>query len=100
MQDGTISQAYANLPNVKDDLEEGMKGAKFIDADKYGDTTERQFILNEDLDNDSFTVADMNNLTRNVARMFIKDPEIMHFGMFLYAGHGMIKDGVQNFLIN
>ena len=65
-QDGTIEQAYANLPNVKHDQEEGMKGAKFVNADKYGDTLERQFILNEDLDNDSFTSKDMNNLIRNV----------------------------------
>ena len=42
----------------------------------------------------------MNKLILGVHKMLKKEPDVKYFGLLLYAGHGMIRDGVQCFLIN
>ena len=55
LKSGKINQAYADLPDVKSDFEAGMIGSGFIGADKFGDYYNDEFIMNKDLDKDSFT---------------------------------------------
>ena len=40
------------------------------------------------------------DLTRSLYGLFGQSPETKYFGLFLYAGHGMIKDGLQYILLN
>ena len=42
----------------------------------------------------------MTKLILGVHKMLKKEPDVKYFGLLLFAGHGMIKDGVQCFLIN
>ena len=42
----------------------------------------------------------MVNFVLGINKMLKKSPESKFFGMLLYAGHGMIRDGSQNLLLN
>ena len=82
------------------DFKAGLDGASFLKADNFGDTSPDQFILNKDPENDSFQAKEMSAFVQGIYKMLKKSPEVRHFGMLLYAGHGMIRDGVQCFLMN
>ena len=93
-KNGSVSPSYSDLPDVKYDQEVGMSKAKFLSADKFGDIEKLQFILNKDPDNYSVTRKDMKDLISGLMRMLKKKPKTRHFGLLLYAGHGIIRDGV------
>ena len=42
----------------------------------------------------------MRKCMYEIDKMLKSRPEIKHFGLLLYAGHGMIRDGVQCFVLN
>ena len=54
---GDIKQAYADLRSIRFDQIAGKKGASYIGADKYGYKTPDEFILNKNIETDSFTSA-------------------------------------------
>ena len=76
------------------DFEVGKDGSRFIGADKFGFICEDEFILNKDLENDSFTQNEMVKMIISMKKMLKKSPDEKFFGLLLYAGHGMIRDGV------
>ena len=55
LKNGKIQQAYASLRNVRFDQIAGKKGAGYIGADNYGYKTPDEFILNKNVETDSFT---------------------------------------------
>ena len=98
--DGKIHQAYDNLPDVIEDVKEAEKGTSFLGIDNFG--PDDKFILNKDLEDKdkSITKKDARDLTRSLLSLFMNSPETKYFGLFLYAGHGMIKEGTQYILLN
>ena len=69
-------------------------------VDKFGDIEETQFIVNKNPETYNVTMKDIINFVLGINKMLKKSPESKFFGMLLYAGHGMIRDGVQCFLMN
>ena len=100
LQDGTVKQSYSNLHAVLADYKAGIKGARFIKADNFGDTSPDQFITNKNLKEDSFSQKDLTAVIMGIHKMLKKSADVRHFGMLLYAGHGMIKDGFNCFMMN
>ena len=100
VENGVIEQAFDNLPEVMQDLKEAEKGASFLGIDYFGPRD--KFKLNKDLEDPekSITSKDARDLTRSLYALFGQSPETKYFGLFLYAGHGMIKDGLQYILLN
>ena len=92
-----IQQAYCNLPDVIEDMKEAKKGISFL-----GIELDDRFILNKDLEDKdkSITKKDAKDLTRGLLSLFMNSPETKYFGLILYAGHGMIKEGTQYILLN
>ena len=89
-----------NLPQVKEDFKAGLEGSIFLGSDTYGDKEEKQFIVNKDLDNYSIRSLDMAKYNTGLSKMFKSSPNKKFFGLFLHAGHGMMRDGVQCFVLN
>lgn len=100
IKEGQVKNAFQNLPPVIEDEKEAIKGANFLGIKNFG--PEDMFIVNKDLSNKdkSITKKDADALYRYLCNMFEKNPETKHFGLFLYAGHGMIRDGTQYILLN
>ena len=97
---GKVGQAYGNLHDVIEDQNVGIEGARLMGIDKFGDVEEYQFIVNKNPETYNVTGKDMSNFILGIFKMLKKSPESKFFGMLLYAGHGMIRDGRQNFLLN
>ena len=100
LKNSTVSQSYADLPDVITDQQVGIDGARFLAIDKFGDVEKLQFIANKKPEEDSFTIQDVSKLMLGIRKMLKKKPDSLYFGLLLYAGHGMIRDGVQNFVLN
>ena len=100
IEEGQVKNAFDNLPPVIEDEKEAIKGANFLGIKNFG--PEDMFIVNKDLnDKDkSITKKEADALYRYLCNMFEQNPETKHFGLFLYAGHGMIKLGTQYILLN
>ena len=77
-KDGSIVQAFANLPNVSDDLEESLKALRFIGVDDFG--PDDSYILNKDLnDTDkSITFRLYCDMSNSIDKRLKKDPDKMH----------------------
>ena len=99
-KDGSIVQAFANLPNVSDDLEESLKALRFIGVDDFG--PDDSYILNKDLnDTDKSITSKMySDMSRSINERLKKNPDKMHLVFKPVAGHGMIFEGTQWLLLN
>ena len=51
-------QAMMSLPQVKDDFQVALNGAKFIGSDTFGYLDPNEFILNKDLESYNITFKD------------------------------------------
>lgn len=100
-KDGEVVQAYADLPNVTDDLEESLKALRFIGVDDFG--PDDSYILNKDLDDTDKSITFrmyMDNMNHAIDKRLKKDPDKMHLVFQPVAGHGMIFEGTQWLLLN
>ena len=100
IEEGQVKNAFDNLPPVIEDEKEAIKGANFLGIKNFG--PEDMFILNKDLTDKekSITQNQAIKLLRQLCRMMKEQSDTKHFGLFMYAGHGMIKNGTQYILLN
>ena len=77
-KEGVIVQAYADLPNVSDDLEESLKALQFIGVSDFGPFD--SYILNKNLkDTDkSITFRMYMDMNHAIDKRLKKNPEKMH----------------------
>ena len=93
-------QAFPDLPNVSDDLEESLKALRFIGVDDFGPND--SYILNKGLNdtNKSITFRMYMDMNHAIDKRLKKDPDKMHLVFQPVAGHGMIFEGTQWLLLN
>ena len=97
---GHVVQAYGDLDQVANDQKESIEAAQFLGIRDFGKDDE--YILNKDFKdtNKSITSQHTKNLQKSLLMRLRKDPKKVHLGIFFLAGHGMICDGTQQFLLN
>ena len=83
-----------------EDEKEAIKGANFLGIKNFG--PDDMFIVNKDLTDKekSITQKEAIHLLRYLSRMMQEQSDTKHFGLFMYAGHGVIKNGTEYILLN